>query len=177
MGTPRVSGSQAGVTMIVNMHYEHYDFASTAIRNQRIKIAEPRSGELRSALDATENPGEGYPSSWKAPTDLTGGAARSACISGVQSRHSRTRYESLIVRPSIVFLFPVAKSSEIMAVLIQFVLLIAGLARASQIVMSSEPATGNIEYTLPTERTFLLNVPAGYTHGEPLPLVLSFHGG
>ena len=64
-----------------------------------------------------------------------------------------------------------------MAVLVQYLLLIAALARASQVVLSSEPATGNIEYTLPTERTFLLNVPAHYNHGEPLPLVLSFHGG
>lgn len=39
------------------------------------------------------------------------------------------------------------------------------------------PVTGNIHYTLPTERTFLLNVPEAYTYDEPLPLVLSFHGG
>lgn len=43
--------------------------------------------------------------------------------------------------------------------------------------VSTGPRTGNILYTLPTERTFLLNVPEAYTNDEPLPLVLSFHGG
>lgn len=41
---------------------------------------------------------------------------------------------------------------------------------------TTAPATGNIPYTLPSERVFLLNVPPSYTHGEPAPLVLSFHG-
>lgn len=43
--------------------------------------------------------------------------------------------------------------------------------------LSSTPPTGNIPYVLPSERTFLLNVPEDYTHDDPLPLVLSFHGG
>lgn len=60
---------------------------------------------------------------------------------------------------------------------IQFALLIAGLARPSQVPLSSKPNTGNIPHSLPTERTFLLNVPVAYTHGELHPLVLSFHGG
>ncbi|KAI0130484.1 ferulic acid esterase [Xylariales sp. AK1849] len=49
---------------------------------------------------------------------------------------------------------------------------------ASQIALStpSEPATGKIDYVLPTERTFLLNVPSTYDRKEPHPLVLSFHG-
>lgn len=51
----------------------------------------------------------------------------------------------------------------------------------TQIVLSDasaeQPQTGNVAYTLPTERTFLLNVPAAYKHDEPHPLVLSFHGG
>lgn len=64
-----------------------------------------------------------------------------------------------------------------MIVFIQFVLVIVGLVRASQLVLSSEPTKGNIEYILSTERTFLLNVPTGYIHGESHPLVLSFHGG
>lgn len=68
-------------------------------------------------------------------------------------------------------------STEIMAVLVHGVLLLAGLVQASQVVLSSKPTTGNVAYTLSTERTFLLNVPAAYTHGEPHPLVLSFHGG
>lgn len=53
--------------------------------------------------------------------------------------------------------------------------------RATQVVLSDasaqQPQTGNVAYTLPTERTFLLNVPTGYKHEEPHPLVLSFHGG
>lgn len=59
----------------------------------------------------------------------------------------------------------------------------ACLTGASQVVLTDDdivangPRTGNIPYTLPTERTFLLNVPAAYRHGEPHPLVLSFHGG
>lgn len=64
------------------------------------------------------------------------------------------------------------------------VLLVAGLCRASQVPiadhdvsLSTVPAKGNIPYILPTERTFLLNVPEAYKHGEPHPLVLSFHGG
>lgn len=43
--------------------------------------------------------------------------------------------------------------------------------------LNTAPETGNIPYTLPTERTFLLNVPETYKHGEAYPLVLSFHGG
>jgi poly(3-hydroxybutyrate) depolymerase len=72
-----------------------------------------------------------------------------------------------------------AKAVELaeMRVFIHFTLLIAGLARASQVTLSSKPPTGNVPHSLPTERTFLLNVPAAYTHGEPHPLVLSFHGG
>lgn len=54
-------------------------------------------------------------------------------------------------------------------------------ARATQVVLSDataeQPQTGNVAYTLPTERTFLLNVPAAYTHEKSHPLVLSFHGG
>lgn len=57
----------------------------------------------------------------------------------------------------------------------------ASFTRASQVVLSDasaeSPETGNVAYTLPTERTFLLNVPAAYEHEEPHPLVLSFHGG
>lgn len=56
-----------------------------------------------------------------------------------------------------------------------------GGTRATQVVLSDasaeQPQTGNVAYTLPTERTFLLNVPAAYKHEEPHPLVLSFHGG
>lgn len=55
--------------------------------------------------------------------------------------------------------------------------LIAGVAQAAQVVLTGKPTIGNIAYSLPTDRTFLLNVPAGYIHGEPHPLVLSFHGG
>lgn len=54
---------------------------------------------------------------------------------------------------------------------------IAGLSLASQDILSIIPATGNIAYQLPTERTFLLNVPDSYIHGEPHPVVFSFHGG
>lgn len=50
-------------------------------------------------------------------------------------------------------------------------------SQEAQVLLSSQLPTGNIAYTLPTNRTFLLNVPAGYVHGEPHPLVLSFHGG
>ncbi|PVH72476.1 carbohydrate esterase family 1 protein [Cadophora sp. DSE1049] len=54
---------------------------------------------------------------------------------------------------------------------------IAGLSLASQVILSSSnPATGNIAYRLPTERTFLLNVPNSYKHGESHPVVFSFHG-
>jgi polyhydroxybutyrate depolymerase len=57
----------------------------------------------------------------------------------------------------------------------------APLALASQVVLSGlrplRPPTGNIPYTLPTERTFLLNVPPTYDDAEKYPLVLSFHGG
>lgn len=61
-------------------------------------------------------------------------------------------------------------------------LLTASLSKASQVLTGgggggAEPPTGNIAYTLPTERTFLLNVPEAYKHGEEHPLVLSFHGG
>lgn len=53
--------------------------------------------------------------------------------------------------------------------------------RATQVVLSDtsaeQPKTGNVAYTLPTDRTFLLNVPTAYKHEEPHPLVLSFHGG
>lgn len=42
----------------------------------------------------------------------------------------------------------------------------------------NKPLTGNIVYELlETERTFLLNVPENYVHGEAHPLVFSFHGG
>jgi poly(3-hydroxybutyrate) depolymerase len=54
-------------------------------------------------------------------------------------------------------------------------------ASPAQVVLSDasteQPQTGNVAYALPTERTFLLNVPAAYKHEEPHPLVLSFHGG
>lgn len=57
-------------------------------------------------------------------------------------------------------------------------------ALASQVVLSgphssseSFPVRGNLKYTLPTERTFLLNVPDTYEQEESHPLVLSFHGG
>ncbi|KAH8893470.1 alpha/beta-hydrolase, partial [Thozetella sp. PMI_491] len=63
-----------------------------------------------------------------------------------------------------------------MAVSIAYLLLFAGLAPAYQKILASAPTTGNIAYTLPTERTFLLNVPEVYDHDEPHPLVLSFHG-
>lgn len=72
-------------------------------------------------------------------------------------------------------------------------LLTASFNKASQVVLGNHygplagegqvtavgggPATGNIAYTLPTERTFLLNVPEAYQHREQHPLVLSFHGG
>jgi poly(3-hydroxybutyrate) depolymerase len=64
-----------------------------------------------------------------------------------------------------------------MFVLISLFLAIVGLVKASQLVLSSQPLTGNVAYTLLTERTFLLNIPEDYVHGEPYPLVLSFHGG
>lgn len=59
------------------------------------------------------------------------------------------------------------------------VLLLSASTQASQVVLSAESKsqTGNVAYTLPTERTFLLNVPEAYRHGDPHPLVLSFHGG
>ncbi|KAK1765151.1 putative poly depolymerase protein [Phialemonium atrogriseum] len=63
-----------------------------------------------------------------------------------------------------------------MRLLVPMSLLVAGLAEASQFVLSYEPKTGNVAYTLPTQRTFLLNVPETYAHGEDYPLVLSFHG-
>ena len=53
----------------------------------------------------------------------------------------------------------------------------SSLVTASQLVLAKQPAVGNVAYTLPTARTFLLNVPAAYSHGMPHPLVLSFHGG
>lgn len=64
-------------------------------------------------------------------------------------------------------------------------LLAASFRKASQVVLNlnnhleglTAPKTGNIPYTLPTERTFLLNVPETYKHEEAHPLVLSFHGG
>jgi poly(3-hydroxybutyrate) depolymerase len=64
-----------------------------------------------------------------------------------------------------------------MFVLINFFLVVASLVQASQLVLSSQTRTGNVAYTIPTERTFLLNIPEDYVHGEPYPLVLSFHGG
>lgn len=64
-----------------------------------------------------------------------------------------------------------------MFALTRAVLLVASLVDASQVVLSSNPKTGNVKYVLPTERTFLLNVPTSYKHGDALPLVLSFHGG
>ncbi|EOO03297.1 putative poly(3-hydroxybutyrate) depolymerase protein [Phaeoacremonium minimum UCRPA7] len=63
-----------------------------------------------------------------------------------------------------------------MAAALQLVALVAGLAGASQVVLSEEPAVGNVAYVLPTERTFLLNIPTTYSHDEQYPLVLSFHG-
>ncbi|KAL1864919.1 hypothetical protein VTK73DRAFT_5605 [Phialemonium thermophilum] len=63
-----------------------------------------------------------------------------------------------------------------MASLLRVAAFIGSLARASQVVLSEGPPVGNVAYTLPTERTFLLNVPTTYAHGEPYPLVLSFHG-
>ena len=60
---------------------------------------------------------------------------------------------------------------------VKSIFFLVGLVLASQVILSSEPATGNIAYTLPTDRTFLLNVPTAYRHGEPHPLVISFHGG
>ncbi|KAL3426108.1 hypothetical protein PVAG01_02899 [Phlyctema vagabunda] len=54
-------------------------------------------------------------------------------------------------------------------------LLLAASTQASQVILSA-PATGNVAYTLPSERTFLLNVPAAYVHEKAHPLVLSFHG-
>ncbi|KAG9229532.1 Alpha/Beta hydrolase protein [Amylocarpus encephaloides] len=60
--------------------------------------------------------------------------------------------------------------------IISYLLAFGGLAQDPQEVLWTQPATGNIEYTLDTERTFLLNVPRNYSHGEPYPLVLSFHG-
>lgn len=57
----------------------------------------------------------------------------------------------------------------------------ASFTRATQVVLgdtsAEQPQIGNVAYRLPTERTFLLNVPAAYRHEEPHPLVLSFHGG
>ncbi|KAK8866192.1 hypothetical protein IAR55_001343 [Kwoniella newhampshirensis] len=51
------------------------------------------------------------------------------------------------------------------------------VAAASQQLVLSSPPTGNRAYALEwSERTFLLNVPAAYVHGEPHPLVFSFHG-
>ncbi|KAH8646852.1 ferulic acid esterase [Xylariales sp. PMI_506] len=50
------------------------------------------------------------------------------------------------------------------------------LASAAQIVLAALPPTGNIAIQLPSQRTFLLNVPAVYNHDEEYPLVLSFHG-
>lgn len=79
-----------------------------------------------------------------------------------------------------------------MVFLVKFALLISSFAQASQVILSSgtpgissnlpeddvsSPATGNVKYVLPTERTFLLNVPKAYEHSESHPLVLSFHGG
>ena len=60
---------------------------------------------------------------------------------------------------------------------IQIAVFVAGFAQATQVVLVDEPQVGNVAYTLPTDRTFLLNVPATYSHGELYPLVLSFHGG
>ncbi|ORY59685.1 uncharacterized protein BCR38DRAFT_412683 [Pseudomassariella vexata] len=62
--------------------------------------------------------------------------------------------------------------------LVKHVLYATG-ALASQSVLSSKagPKTGNVAYKLPTERTFLLNVPSAYAHEDAHPLVLSFHGG
>lgn len=57
-----------------------------------------------------------------------------------------------------------------------YTLLLAAVTKASQVIISAQPATGNVEYTLPTERTFLLNVPETYDHEDSYPLVLSFHG-
>lgn len=61
-----------------------------------------------------------------------------------------------------------------------FTLLAANIIRATsqhQAALSpTSPSTGNILYTLPNAREFLLNVPPTYTADIPLPLVLSFHG-
>lgn len=64
-----------------------------------------------------------------------------------------------------------------MVIFFRSMLLTFGFGQASQVILSSSPAIGNVKYVLPTERTFLLNVPEAYAHGEPHPLVLSFHGG
>lgn len=64
-----------------------------------------------------------------------------------------------------------------MAFLVLATAFVASIATASQNVLSRQPTVGNVAYTLPTERTFLLNVPVAYSHGTPHPLVLSFHGG
>ncbi|ODN86089.1 poly(3-hydroxybutyrate) depolymerase [Cryptococcus wingfieldii CBS 7118] len=40
----------------------------------------------------------------------------------------------------------------------------------------ADPPKGNVKYILPTERTFLLNVPEGYLHGKEHPVVFTFHG-
>lgn len=66
---------------------------------------------------------------------------------------------------------------EEMRILLHSILTIASLVPTSQVAISSKPVTGNIVYTLDTERTFLLNVPKSYDVEESYPLVLSFHGG
>lgn len=55
--------------------------------------------------------------------------------------------------------------------------LLSSLWTGSSILVGPSPPTGHVDRQLPTERTFLLNVPTTYTHGTPHPLILSFHGG
>lgn len=43
--------------------------------------------------------------------------------------------------------------------------------------VDSKPQLGNVTIPLENGRTFLLNVPEAYEHGQSHPLVLSFHGG
>lgn len=51
------------------------------------------------------------------------------------------------------------------------------LAAISDQNARSKSQLGNVTITLKTGRTFLLNVPDIYEHGQSYPLVLAFHGG
>lgn len=92
---------------------------------------------------------------------------------GVTKSSVRFCLQCFVIVPIMLFgfkhIFPALLASEI------------SISRASQVVLSDasaeQPQTGNVAYKLPTERTFLLNVPVAYKHEEPHPLVLSFHGG